>query len=150
MAKTDPQQLLGTWRMLAWRREVLATGEISEAFGPEPRGFISYSPDGRVMVVVVKRDRPMPSSLIPKPAEKIALYDSLFAYSGTYSVDGDKVTHHIEISWNEAWAGTDQVRYCTIQANRLTYRSPPAQDPMDGQECSYTVEFEKVAEHTAS
>jgi len=34
MAKTDPQQLLGTWRMLAWRREVLATGEISEAFGP--------------------------------------------------------------------------------------------------------------------
>jgi lipocalin-like protein len=140
------EQLLGTWKMLAWRRQVVATGEVSDALGPEPRGFITYTADARVTVLVVKRDRPMPSNLTPTPAEKIALYDSLFAYSGTYSVDAEQVTHHIDTSWNEAWNGTHQVRYCTIEGNRLTYRSPPAKDPMDGQECRYTVEFEKVPE----
>jgi hypothetical protein len=139
-------QLLGTWRMLAWRREVVSTGEVSDALGPEPRGFLTYTADARVMVLVVRRDRPMPSNLMPTPAEKIALYDSLLAYSGTYSVDAEQVTHHIDTSWNEAWNGTHQVRYCTIEGNRLTYRSPPAKDPMDGQECRYTVEFEKVPE----
>jgi hypothetical protein len=119
---------------------------VSDALGPEPRGFVTYTADARVMVLVVKRDRPMPSNLTPTPAEKIALYDSLFAYSGTYSVDAEQVTHHIDTSWNEAWNGTHQVRYCTIEGNRLTYRNPPAKDPMDGQECRYTVEFEKVPE----
>jgi hypothetical protein len=137
-------QLLGTWRMLGWRREVVATGEIADVLGPEPCGFVTYTPDDRVMALVVKRHRPRPISLMPTAAEKIALYDSLFAYCGTYSVDADKITHHIDTSWNEAWTGTHQVRYCTINGNRLTYRSPQAEDPMDGRECRYTIEFEKV------
>jgi len=33
-------QLLGTWRMLGWRREVVATGEMTDVLGPEPCGFI--------------------------------------------------------------------------------------------------------------
>src|SRR4029078_2901542 len=80
------EQLLGTWKMLAWRRQVVATGEVSDALGPEPRSFITYTADTRVMVLVVKRDRPMPSNLTPTPAEKIALYDRLFPVFATHNV----------------------------------------------------------------
>jgi hypothetical protein len=136
--------LLGTWRMLGWTREEVASGRSSDAFGPNPRGFITYTADGRVMVLVVKRDRPAPATLPPSDAEKLALFDSMFAYSGTYEVQSDRVIHAIDTSWNQAWTGTRQIRFLELNGNRLTYRSPPAKDPMDGAECVYRVEFEKV------
>ena len=42
--------------------------------------------------------------------ERTELFDSLTAYSGTYSFDGKSITHHLDISWNEIWTGTDQMR----------------------------------------
>jgi hypothetical protein len=60
--------LLGTWTMLSWTREETATGRRSDAFGPSPRGFITYTDDGRVMVLVIKRDRPRPAALPPTDA----------------------------------------------------------------------------------
>ena len=36
---TDPSALLGTWKMVSWQREVLATGEQFDALGPDPVGF---------------------------------------------------------------------------------------------------------------
>lgn len=138
------QALLGTWRMLSWTREETATGRSSDAFGPNPRGFITYTADGRVMVLVVKRDRPLPNSVPPSEVEKLALFDSMFAYSGTYEVLSDRVIHAIDTSWNEAWTGTRQIRFLELHGDRLTYRGPPAKDPMDGAECVYRVEFEKV------
>jgi hypothetical protein len=150
MADEDPgfagkrRALLGTWTMLSWTREETATGRRSDAFGPSPRGFITYTDDGRVMVLVIKRDRPRPAALPPTDAEKRALFDSMFAYSGTFEVQDDRVIHVIDASWNEAWTGTRQIRFLELNGNRLTYRSPPAPDPMDGAECVYRVEFEKV------
>jgi hypothetical protein len=139
------ERLLGTWRMLAWTRELLATGERSDAFGADPVGYITYGADGRVMVLVVKSDRQPPRALVATPEEKLALYDSLFGYAGTYSFDGKKVVHHIDVSWNQAWTGTDQIRFCTLDGTRLTYVGAPARDPGDGQECVYTVTFEKIS-----
>ena len=136
--------LLGTWRILSWTREDVATGRRSDAFGPNPRGFVTYTADGRVMVLVVKRDRPKPARLPPSEAERLALFDSMFAYSGSFEVQEDRVIHAIDTSWNEAWSGTRQIRFLELHGTRLIYRSPPARDPMDGSECTYRVEFEKV------
>jgi Lipocalin-like domain len=61
----DPSQLVGTWRMLTWRREFADTGERIDALGADPVGFVSYGADGRVHAIVVKRDRPTPASLPP-------------------------------------------------------------------------------------
>ena len=38
----DRAALLGTWRMVSWQREVLATGERTDALGPEPVGYFTY------------------------------------------------------------------------------------------------------------
>jgi hypothetical protein len=67
----------------------------------------------------------------------------MFAYAGTYSVEAGKITHHVDISWNEVWNGTDQVRYYEVNGNTLTITSR-AIDPTSGTEAQYVVVWEKV------
>jgi hypothetical protein len=55
-------QLLGTWRMLSWKRVLVPSAEESDALGSNPFGYISYAPDGRLMVFVLKSRRPKPRS----------------------------------------------------------------------------------------
>jgi hypothetical protein len=88
--------------------------------------------------------REAPSAARATDNERVALYDTMFAYAGTYSVEGRKVIHHVHISWNEVWTGTDQVRFFEMSGNTLTLtaRIP---DPVSGGESHYTLEWEKVA-----
>lgn len=137
-------RLLGTWRMLSWKRVLVPSGEESDALGPSPFGYISYAPDGRLMVFVLKSGRPRPQSNPPSPAEKIALFDSLFAYVGSYEVQADRVVHTLDGSWNELWTGTKQTRLLSFDGEHLIYTTPETVDPMDGKLCTYRVEFERA------
>jgi lipocalin-like protein len=134
---------LGTWRMRSWTYEIVSSGERRDALGADPHGWIIYSPE-RVMVLVLKRNRKKPVGPLPTPEEKLALYDTMFAYSGTYTVKSDRVIHHLDMSWNEAWTGTEQVRFCSIEGDILTYTSAPAKNPLDGSEVVHTVKFERA------
>jgi hypothetical protein len=136
--------LLGTWKMISWKKEFVASGNAVDALGPDPQGFITYTADGRVSVIVVPRDRPAPASLPPSDAEKVRLFDSLFAYAGTYTLGDDKVVHHLDTTWNQSWTGTDQVRFYKLSGNRLSIHGAPAPDPFSGQDVIHRVEFEKV------
>jgi hypothetical protein len=42
--------------MISWTYEIVGTGEKRDALGPDPRGWIVYTPE-RVMVLVLKSDR---------------------------------------------------------------------------------------------
>ena len=53
----SPDALLGTWKMVSWTKEVVATGETCDALGPDPVGYISCQPDGDMMALVVRSDR---------------------------------------------------------------------------------------------
>ena len=135
--------LLGAWQMTSWTYEIVETGEKRDALGANPRGWIVYSPE-RVMVLVLKSDRKKPAGLVPTSDEKLALYDTMFAYSGTYTVKSDRVIHQLDMSWNEAWTGTEQVRFCKIEVSILTYMSAPAKNPLNGNEVVHTVKFERA------
>ena len=137
-------RLLGTWRMLSWKRVPVPSGDESDALGPSPFGYISYAPDGRLMVFVLKSGRPRPQSNPPSPKEKVALFDSLFAYVGSYEVQADRVIHTLDGSWNELWTGTTQTRLLSFDGEHLIYTTPETVDPMDGKLCTYRVEFERA------
>lgn len=137
-------RILGTWRMLAWKRTLVPTGEQSDAIGPDPFGYINYAPDGRLMVFVLKSNRRKPKSTPPTTDEKIALFDSLFAYVGTYQVESDRVIHALDGSWNETWTGTTQTRMLSFENGKLIYTTLETVDPMDGKLCTYRVEFERA------
>ena len=143
-AVTLSERILGTWRMLAWTRTLVPSGEESDALGPDPFGYINYAPAGRVMVFVLRSGRQSPSTNLPSAAEKVALFDSMFAYVGEYKVEADRVIHILDGSWNELWTGTRQTRFLSFEDGYLIYTTPETVDPMDGRLCTYKVTFERA------
>lgn len=130
--------------MVAWKRKLTESGEESDALGPDPFGYINYAPDGRVMVFVLRSGRPRPSSNPPTDKEKVALFDSMFAYVGNYVVEEDRIIHTLDGSWNEVWTGTRQTRLVRFEGSNLIYTTPETVDPMDGKLCTYEVTFERA------
>jgi len=112
--------ILGTWKLQSLVHEATATGQRSSPFGDHPDGYLSYSADGRMYAIGVVEDRPKPRDLVPTDEEKVKLQGSMLAYAGTYTVDGEKVVHHLDISWNQSWTGTDQVQFYKLDGDILT------------------------------
>ena len=141
MVDTNP--LLGTWKLKAYVVTTSA-GERATPYGENPTGYLSYSADGRMQGIGVANGRIAPISAAPPENERVALYDTMFAYAGTYSVVADKIIHHVDISWNETWTGTDQIRLFEVSGNTLTLTTRIT-DPANGMETHYAVVWEKVA-----
>jgi hypothetical protein len=139
----DANPLVGTWKL---KSHVVTTarGERSTPYGENPTGYLSYSADGRMQVIGAARGRMMSAAATPSDGERLALYDTMFAYAGTYSVQVGRVVHHVDISWNQVWTGTDQTRFFEVSGNTLTLTTRIA-DPASGTEVTYAVVWEKVA-----
>ena len=103
--------VLGTWRLQSYVREVSATGRRFNQFGDDPEGYLGYAPDGRMYAIFTRRDRITPRDTVPTDEEGAQLLGSMVAYGGTYTLGDGNVVHHIDISWNQAWTGTHQMRY---------------------------------------
>ena len=139
----DSNPLLGTWRLKSYV-VTAASGARSSPYGENPTGYLSYSADGRMQVIGTASGRIQSTAPNPPETERVALYDTMFAYAGTYSVEADKVIHHVDISWNESWTGTNQIRLFEVNGNLLTLSTRFA-DPTSDTEALYAVEWEKVA-----
>jgi hypothetical protein len=140
---SDASALFGTWRMLSWTRKAVATGKITDAMGADPIGYIAYHADGRMMALVLDRNRPKLDGP-PTDAEKIALYDSMLAYSASYSIEGNTVTHQVDGSWNPAWGKSPLIRPFQLDGDSLVISGAPGKDPVTGEEVVYRMEFRKV------
>ena len=127
--ETAPRQpacggpLLGTWKLQSFKTEYPDTRETKEPLGAHPTGYLSYGADCRMYAILAGEGRKLPAAAFPTDAEKIALFDGMGAYAGTYTVEGNTVTHHVDVSWNEAWTGTDQVRQFKIEGDTLQIRA---------------------------
>ena len=139
---TGPQ--LGTWELLSYTTEDLATGQKTNLLGAHPSGFLSYGSDCRMYAILIKDGRKAPATFVPTDAERIDLYIGLVAYAGSYSVKGDEVRHFIDASWNQSWTGTTQVRRFRINDNHLYITTLPAKNPLTGKESSSVLVWSKV------
>ena len=140
----DATALLGTWKMISWTRQVAATGDISDAMGENPIGYIAYHADGRMMALVLGRDRPPLSGNTPTDDEKIRLFDTMLAYSASYTLEDDKVVHHVDAAWNPAWVGLHLVRPFRLEGDTLVIRGAPSKDPTTGEDVIHSMAFTKV------
>ena len=130
----DAATVVGSWRMLSWKREFVESGEQIDSLGPEPIGFVTYTADGRVHAIVFRKIREKPMLIPFSDEEKIRLFDSMLAYCGTYELFDDRVVHRVDGSWNQIWTGTDQIRYFKFEGDRLQLWGPPAIDPYSGKQ----------------
>ena len=144
VALTGENPVLGTWKLKSFVREVTATGEKINQYGEHPSGYLGYSADGRMYAVITADNRIKPSDVNLTDEQRVNLHQTLQAYAGTYTVQADRVIHHVDISWNEAWTGTDQVRFFKLDGNILTITTAPNKSPLDGREGRGVLVWEKV------
>jgi hypothetical protein len=136
--------LLGTWKLKSFVRQDVATGERRPALGDPPEGYLGYAPDGRMYALFVAGGRVAPVGDQPSDVERIQLHKSMLAYAGTYTIAGDRVVHQIDIAWNNARLGSDQVRFFKLDGDRLTLTTERNKSPIDGTEGFGVLEFERV------
>ena len=126
--------LIGTWKLKSYVREVAATGERYNERGEHPSGYLGYAADGRMYAIITWENRTAPRDVVPTDEERIKLFSTMISYAGTYTFDAEKVIHHVDISWNQNWTGTDQVRFYKLDGDTLTITSALSRNFTDGRE----------------
>jgi hypothetical protein len=131
IALAGENPVLGTWKLKSFVRVLTATGERIHQFGEHPSGYLSYSADGRMYAIVTSDNRVRPRDENPADEERAKLHRTMIAYAGTYTLEDDKVTHHVDVSWNEVRTGGDEVRFYKLEGNILTITTAPIKN-LDG------------------
>jgi hypothetical protein len=138
-----PDTLFGAWKQLSGTYVDLETGEERPGLSKAPNGYLYFGRDGRMFNLTVDSARQKPAGPRPTAAEAEALYRSLIAYTGTFGVEGDRVFFDLDVSWNESWTGTRQVRAFELAGDRLMI-SADIVNPMTGKPARHRLVFEKV------
>lgn len=57
--------------------------------------------------------------------EQAEAFQTFLAYAGSYIFNGDKVTHHVEVSSIQNYVGKDLVRAVEFRDDQITLVTPP-------------------------
>lgn len=131
------KEFVGTWRLLDYTF-FHDDGRAEKPWGADVIGYLLYSAEGymsgnlsparrtwrsrlrrltaEVPGVTEKSEAKLPSRGIPR---------DYIAYSGRYSVDGDTVIHHVEVSLFPNWIGLAEVRRYEFEDDRLILKTLP-------------------------
>jgi len=143
-ASRAADSVVGSWRLVSWVEVETESKSVHAPFGDNPTGVITYTPDGRMSLFIIDPKRKPAAGPKATDAEADELYRTMIAYSGAYSIEGNKVTHKIEFSWNQAWTGTNQQRFVEVKDNQLIIKTPPIISPVSGKESVHTLVWERV------
>ena len=127
--QTIEQKFLGCWRLVGVEREDAASGTKLDV-GTNQSGYISYTPDGRMMVIIARHN---PDG-----------DDHITGYAAKWHVEGETVIHDVEIATRLPWAGTKQLRGFRFHGNRLTLSPPVSEDFIHRTVTRRSLEWEKV------
>ena len=145
-AAAQTPSVLGTWRLISYDTQT-PDGVKTFPLGRDVAGLAVYTPNGRVSIQFMRRDRPLFKSgdaWRGTLEEERAAFEGFFAYAGRYTIDVARstVTHHLEVASAPNYVGSDLVRTFSFSGNRLTLRTPPRQ--LMGQTASSTRVWERV------
>jgi Lipocalin-like domain len=152
VSSTQENPLLGTWKLIS-ASAVQSNGiTIPDIYGTHPTGYITYTADGYMSVMFSRRDRlplsqqvqsPLSRELSDIPVEELAhAFSSFNAYAGTYSLNRNTVTHHLEVASIPNRVGTDLIRTFTVSENRVILKTAPVE--RDGILQTFELVWERV------
>jgi hypothetical protein len=121
MSAAETDALIGIWKLVSWQ-VIGENEEPQDVFGSNPKGYLIITREGRMMALNVAENR----SGGMGDAERAALHKSMLAYTGKVRVEGNDFITSVDVSWNEAWSGTEQRRHFRIEGDRLFIETEPA------------------------
>ena len=126
--------IVGVWKVVSIETKEVQSGKITRPLGDQITGTFTFTRGGNFSGMVFRTDRKPPVAPNATDAERVALFNSLVAYNGTYQTEGDKLVMKIESSHIQAWNGTERVLAIQISGRRLTGRSAPLKAASTGLE----------------
>jgi hypothetical protein len=130
MAAHTIDNLAGTWKLVSASASPPSGERADSSFGPSPTGTLIYTPEGRMAVMVSNSSNSgrklLPTDPFLAPVEERAeAFTTFFAHAGRYTLTGDKVIHHVEISSLQSFVGMYLERLIKFQGDRISLVSPP-------------------------
>jgi hypothetical protein len=121
-ARANEDSPVGTWKLVSYISEDVQTKERRFVYGEHPNGYAVLTSEGRLIAIITAEGRKVPQTA----EDRDSAFRSVVAYSGQYRLDGSKFATKVDIAWNEAWVGTDQVRFFRLEGDRLHIETAPA------------------------
>jgi hypothetical protein len=122
----DKARIVGTWKLVSVIYEDQETKARTPVYGEHPKGYQIATPEGRWLALVTAEGRPIPKT----DEERAQALKTMISYSGRYRLEDGKVITKVEIAWNEAWVGGEQVRFIRFEGDDLLHiESPPMPHP---------------------
>ena len=119
---TTAADFIGTWKLIDYSF-LHEDGPVEKPWGDHVVGYLLYSAEGYMSGNLSPAGR---RHNIEKPENgKATRKRDYIAYAGPYTVEGDTVTHHVEVSLFPNWLGTAQLRYHERLGDKLILRTPP-------------------------
>ncbi len=116
---SDSNPFIGTWKLVSWE-VTQPDGTIHYPYGKDVVGYLIYTADGYMSAEVMNPDRrqtdpsfPLENAAaqtLPDP-DRARAYSTYLSYCGTYTVQGNKVTHHVKTGLIPSWTGSEQARH---------------------------------------
>ena len=117
MAASNP--FVGTWKLISWE-VTQPDGTIRSLYGKNVVGYLIYTADGYMSAEIMDPDRQQSDPNFPletaaaqtlSDSDRARAYSTYLSYCGTYSVEGDIVTHHVKAGLIPSWTGSEQHRH---------------------------------------
>jgi hypothetical protein len=118
---TADEPIAGTWKVVSCVAEDLETKEQMLPYGQYPGGEIVFTPEKRIIALLMFEGRKGGQS----EAERAAAFSAMYLIAGTYRVEGSKFFYTVEVSDQPALIGREREREFKIEGNRLTVNTIP-------------------------
>jgi hypothetical protein len=134
--------VVGLWKLTSNVTKIVATGAMQRQSGEHPIGYQLFTKGGRMIFIQNAENRKRPVGTTATDAERVALFNSMVAYAGTYKLDGSKVFIHMEA--NAVPGQPDRTYTMEISGNKLTLTADPPFLNSTGQQIVSIRTFERA------
>lgn len=148
MTRSDEElaaRLVGTYRLISVE-STSEDGEVERPFGEDPDGFMTFTPEGYMLAVLARHDRPTfvdGDIMGGTDQERAAAFLSASAFAGRFEVSEGRLVNTLGAATFQNWTGTVQIRDFQMTGDGLTLVTPALL--MRGALRSSTVRLQRVA-----
>ena len=118
--------LVGTWKLVDYSF-LHEDGTVEKPWGKDVAGVLIYSTEGYMSGNLMHLRRKKTEShgeISGETGERIRGSRNYIAYAGRYTIEGDTVTHHVEVSLFPGWIGLPQKRRYKLKGEQLVLSTP--------------------------
>jgi hypothetical protein len=133
---------VGSWKQTAFYQKVVSSGERRDIFGDKVLGRAIYTKEGTYCEMATAADRKQAAPAVAD-TEKPALFSSMYAHCGKYTVDGAKLSGIPDTAWAPGWLTLPHHGNWEVKGKTLTIETTPYKAPRDGVEVISIVQFER-------